>query len=170
MFARISAATKSRTESRTSRFSSLRLKSITLALRGAPGGVGPTSSHAERRAARQWATRERPMRQRAPPQGASQRPAAGPDRPAIGATFGPPAPGPRPIYSAKVRRSPPERRGPAGDVPEDPPMDTVTAPAASGLNSAASSLNSAVFGLDLAALAAANLTPAVSYTDLTLPT
>src|SRR5665811_341727 len=38
-------------------------------------------------------------------------------------------------------------------------MDTVTAPAASGLNSAASGLNSAVSGLDLAALAAANLTP-----------
>jgi 4-aminobutyrate aminotransferase len=38
-------------------------------------------------------------------------------------------------------------------------MDTVTAPAASGLHSATSGPNSAASGLDLAALAAANLTP-----------
>src|SRR5665811_2165823 len=48
MFGRISTATNWRTDSRTSRFSSVRLKSITVALRAGGGQVRATSSHAAR--------------------------------------------------------------------------------------------------------------------------
>src|SRR5450759_3320965 len=48
MFGRISTAMNWRTDSRTSRFSSVRLKSITVALRAGGGQVRATSSHAAR--------------------------------------------------------------------------------------------------------------------------